>query len=70
MMSQQEGNIVLDSSPEGLTQSEAQQRLAQYGYNELVEKQPHPFLKFLSYFWGPIPWMIEAAALLSAVVRD
>lgn len=44
--------------------------MAQYGYNELVEQQPHPFLKFLSYFWGPIPWMIEAAALLSALVRD
>jgi H+-transporting ATPase len=26
-------------------------------------------LTFLSYFWGPIPWMIEVAALLSAVVR-
>lgn len=26
-------------------------------------------LKFLSYFWGPIPWMIEAAVILSAVAR-
>lgn len=23
----------------------------------------------LSYFWGPIPWMIEAAAALSIAVR-
>jgi hypothetical protein len=26
-------------------------------------------LKFLSYFWGPIPWMIEVAVILSGVVR-
>jgi len=26
-------------------------------------------LKFLSFFWGPIPWMIEVAVVLSAVVR-
>ena len=26
-------------------------------------------LKFLSYFWGPIPWMIEVAVVLSGIVR-
>jgi H+-transporting ATPase len=26
-------------------------------------------LKFLSYFWGPIPWMIEVAVILSAAVQ-
>jgi H+-transporting ATPase len=57
------------SSSEGLTQIEAQRRLEQYGYNEIAEKHVHPFLKFLSYFWGPIPWMIEIATILSAVVR-
>ncbi|MGB7980786.1 MAG: hypothetical protein WCF36_08345 [Candidatus Nanopelagicales bacterium] len=25
-------------------------------------------LKFLGYFWGPIPWMIEVAVILSAGV--
>jgi H+-transporting ATPase len=53
----------------GLTASEAAARLARFGYNELPEKQTHVLLKFLSYWWGPIPWMIEAAAILSAVVR-
>jgi H+-transporting ATPase len=53
----------------GLTQAEAQARLASYGFNELPEKTVQPILKFLSYFWGPIPWMIEVAAILSALVR-
>ena len=59
----------LASSPDGLTQAEAQKRLTQYGPNELEEKKTNLFLKFLTYFWGPIPWMIEAAVILSAVAR-
>src|ERR1700735_5337308 len=58
----------LESSPDGLTQAEAQKRLTQCGPNELEEKKTNLFLKFLSYFWGPIPWMIEVAVVLSAVV--
>ncbi len=59
----------LESSPDGLTQAEAQKRLVQYGPNEIEEKKTNPFLKFLGYFWGPIPWMIEAAVILSAAAR-
>ncbi len=59
----------LESSPDGLTQAEAEKRLTQYGPNELEEKKTNELLKFLSYFWGPIPWMIEAAVVLSAVAR-
>ena len=59
----------LGSSADGLTQAEAQKRLTQYGPNEIEEKKTNELLKFLSYFWGPIPWMIEVAVLLSAVAR-
>jgi len=59
----------LESSPDGLSQAEAQKRLTQYGPNEIEEKKTNPFLKFLTYFWGPIPWMIEAAVILSGIVR-
>ena len=59
----------MSSSPDGLTQAEAQKRLAQYGPNVLEEEKTNAFLKFLTYFWGPIPWMIEAAVILSGVVR-
>ena len=59
----------LKSSPDGLSQAEAQKRLTQDGPNEIAEKKTNSFLKFLTYFWGPIPWMIEAAVILSGVVR-
>ena len=42
----------LGSSPDGLTQAEAQKRLTQYGPNEIAEKKTNELLKFLSYFCG------------------
>ena len=60
----------LDTSSSGLSQSTAEQRLSQYGYNELPEETISPWMQFLAHFWGPIPWMIEVAAILSALVRD
>ncbi|MGO8788585.1 MAG: HAD-IC family P-type ATPase, partial [Terriglobia bacterium] len=59
----------LASSPEGLTDAEAKKRLVQYGPNQIAEQKTNLFLKFLTYFWGPIPWMIEAAVILSGIVR-
>ncbi|MGD2070808.1 MAG: plasma-membrane proton-efflux P-type ATPase [Gemmatimonadota bacterium] len=59
----------LGASRDGLSQEEAERRLERFGPNELAEVTVHPILKLLSYFWGPIPWMIEAAAILSALVR-
>ena len=48
---------------------EAQEAAGQYGPNEIEEKKANPLLKLLTYFWGPIPWMIEAAVILSGVLR-
>ena len=59
----------LRSSQAGLSQADAQERLAEVGPNQLTETKVSPVLKFLSYFWGPIPWMIEVAAILSALVQ-
>jgi H+-transporting ATPase len=59
----------LSARSEGLPSSEVEKRLQQYGYNGLPEEKVHPVLKFVFYFWGPIPWMIEVAAVLSALVR-
>jgi H+-transporting ATPase len=57
------------AATDGLSQSEAKRLLEQYGYNELPEKERNALLEFFSHFWGPIPWMIEAAAILSALVQ-
>ncbi len=57
------------SSEAGLSTAEVQVRLQKYGFNEIEEKKVSPLRKFLGYFWGPIPWMIEIAAILSAAVR-
>jgi H+-transporting ATPase len=59
----------LGSSPNGLTQAEAAKRLLHYGPNEIAEKSRNAVLDFLKYFWGPIPWMIEVAVVLSALVQ-
>jgi H+-transporting ATPase len=59
----------LSTTTGGLKKAEAQRRLEEYGYNEIEERKQSPILKFLAYFWGPIPIMIIIAAILSAVLR-
>jgi len=54
---------------QGLSSNEAAERLKQYGLNALQAKKTSILLRLLSYFWGPIPWMIEIAAILSAAVH-
>src|SRR5213592_978417 len=54
----------------GLSDAEVEPRLKKYGPNALVEKQKNAFAALLAYFWGPIPWMIEAAALMAFIVGD
>jgi len=62
---------IIDATPlkQGLSSDEAEHRLQQYGPNTLAIKKVSTLLKLLGYFWGPIPWMIEIAAVLSALVR-
>jgi len=48
----------------GLSTSEAQQRLQQYGPNSIPEEHPHRLLVFLQKLWGPIPWMLEVTIVL------
>jgi len=57
------------SSEKGISDATANDRIKEYGYNEISEKKVSPIIKFLSYFWGPIPWMIEVAAILSAIIN-
>ena len=60
----------LDTTPNGLSAAEATSRLAQYGRNAIEAHTESKWHKLATYFWGPLPWMIEAAALISLLRRD
>ena len=53
----------------GLTEAEAARRLQQYGENALAEHHVSALERLAHFFWGPIPWMIEIAGLLSGLLR-
>ncbi|GAB1421464.1 plasma-membrane proton-efflux P-type ATPase [Anaerolineales bacterium] len=58
-------NHLKTSSLVGLTTIEAQQRLLEYGMNQISdERHRHPIIAFLYKFWGPIPWMLEVTLIL------
>lgn len=57
------------SREKGLSEEAVRNRLIEYGYNEIPEKEESVFHRVFRRFWGPIPGMIEAAALLSALVQ-
>src|SRR5262245_8551184 len=60
----------LGTTPNGLSTAEAAARLQRYGRNAIEAHTESKWRKLATYFWGPLPWMIEAAALISLVRRD
>lgn len=52
----------------GLSQADAEQRLREVGFNEIPEESISTVRRLLQNFWGPIPWMIEVAALMALVL--
>lgn len=54
----------------GLTEDEVTQRRKKYGENKLDEQKKNHIMKFLSFFVGPIQFVMEAAAILAAGLRD
>ncbi len=54
---------------QGLSSTEAHNRLEKFGYNEIEEREEPLWHRIFRRFWGPIPWMIEMAAILSAIVQ-
>ncbi len=53
----------------GLSNVEAKKRLAKYGENTIQEQKTSNLVKLLSFFWGPIPWMIKVAVILSGILQ-
>ncbi|MGD9509577.1 MAG: plasma-membrane proton-efflux P-type ATPase [Geminicoccaceae bacterium] len=60
----------LGSSTKGLSADEAKARLEKYRRNAIEAKEESRWKKLAGYFWGPIPCMIEAAALISLLRQD
>ncbi len=63
-----ESPVAAPGSTTGLTSAEVTALREKFGFNDIPVEKKNPLLKFLGYFWGPIPWMIEIAAILSAVI--
>ena len=59
---------LLNSTVNGLTESEAKNLIGIFGYNEVAEKKKNHLLEFLSRYWAPMPWLLELAILLSFVL--
>ncbi|HEB95602.1 MAG TPA: HAD family hydrolase [Sedimenticola thiotaurini] len=57
------------SLEKGLSTAEVKARRQQYGFNEIREKEEPLWHRIFRRFWGPIPWMIEIAGILSALVQ-
>ncbi len=53
-----------DSQPQGLTSEEASLRLKKDGTNAMPDISVRPIINFLSKFWAPIPWLLEASLVL------
>ena len=61
---------LLQTDPgQGLSTEEAHKRQARFGLNLLETREESALTRLAKRFWGPIPWMIEAAAILSASVQ-
>ncbi|GLI74965.1 hypothetical protein PoHVEF18_003215 [Penicillium ochrochloron] len=55
---------------EGLSSEVVNQRRRRSGWNELVSEKENPIAKVLSYFRGPILYVMELAVLLAAGLQD
>ena len=61
----------LNTSSNGLTQQEAEERLKQYGFNELKEgKKISPLEIFISQFKSVVVWILIAATVISAFLGE
>jgi len=60
---------LLNTTGEGLSEVEAKKRNEIFGFNEVIEKKKNPILNFLSRYWGPMPWLLEAAIILASILK-
>src|SRR3984885_4384818 len=54
----------------GLTSEEVRARLTKFGPNAMPDIAVQPWRMALAKFWAPVPWMLEAAIILQAVLHE
>jgi H+-transporting ATPase len=64
----EEAFSLLETSIDGLTESETVSRVLKFGYNEIVEKKRNPLVESFSRYWGPMPLLLEFAMVLSLIL--
>ena len=52
----------------GLETSEVKKRLVEYGYNEVLDKKISFWARLGKRFWGIVPWMLEATAVVTLIL--
>ncbi|CAF0930578.1 unnamed protein product [Adineta ricciae] len=62
--------LLLESSRDGLTDDQVNERLEKFGPNKIEEKKRNPILKFLSFMWNPLSWVMEIAAIVAIALTN
>ncbi|KAI4355344.1 hypothetical protein L6164_004125 [Bauhinia variegata] len=60
----------LRTSRGGLSTEDGEARILIFGPNKLEEKPENKILKFLSFMWNPLSWVMEAAAVMAIVLAN
>lgn len=68
-MSSEDVTSALGSGRDGLSEAEAADRISRFGPNEIPEKKKNPVKQFLKRYWGPMPWLLEFAMVLTIFVK-
>lgn len=67
-MTQQQVAAALQCTRRGLSEEEAAGRLRSFGPNEIPETKKNPVMQFLKRYWGPMPWLLEFAMILTFIL--
>jgi H+-transporting ATPase len=64
-----EDSLFPDLLKKGLTIIEVQEKLKQYGFNEVPDKKPNLIFQLAKKFWGLSAWMLEIIIILSLFLQ-
>jgi len=68
-LSSEETIKFLETTIDGLSTEEADNRIKKFGYNEILETKRNSFFEFFKRYWGPMPWLLEFAIVLTVILK-